>query len=176
MPHTLVLTLIGHDRAGLVEMVAQTLTDHGANWLDSRMSRLGGRFAGILMVEVEDAKSTGLRQSLLGLEARGLSVVVEDAGDAVVEGRRMKLSLLGQDRPGIVRQISEALASRRVNVEELSTGTRSAPMSGDLLFFAEASLLVPLELSAVELGRVLEGIAADLMVDLSLDEAPSPQS
>jgi glycine cleavage system regulatory protein len=170
MPHTLVLTLLGRDRAGLVELVAQTLTDHGANWLDSRMSRLGGRFAGILMVEVAQEQSISLTTALRALESHGLSVAVEDAGAAVQEGRRMKLSLLGQDRPGIVRQISEALAARRVNVEELATGTRSAPMSGDLLFHAEASLLVPPEVSAIELGRALESLAADLMVDLSLVE------
>ena len=49
---TLVLTLIGPDRAGLVEAVAAVVADHGGNWLESRMSRLAGQFAGILEVEV----------------------------------------------------------------------------------------------------------------------------
>ena len=51
MPN-LVLTLIGPDRPGLVEAVAQPIAANGGNWLESRMAHLGGKFAGILRVDV----------------------------------------------------------------------------------------------------------------------------
>ena len=52
MQRLLVMTVIGQDRPGLVESVAALVAENGGNWLESRMSRLGGHFAGILRVEV----------------------------------------------------------------------------------------------------------------------------
>jgi glycine cleavage system regulatory protein len=82
----------------------------------------------------------------------------------------MTLELVGQDRPGIVREISHALALHKVNIEELHTETRSAPMSGDLLFHARATIRVPPSCSTQQLRTALEKIASDLMIDLSLGE------
>ncbi len=45
----LVLTLIGPDRPGLVEAVAEPIAAHGGNWLESRMAHLAGQFAGIVL-------------------------------------------------------------------------------------------------------------------------------
>src|SRR5436189_3912325 len=76
MQRSLVMTVIGQDRPGLVESVADLVASHGGNWLESRMSRLGGQFAGILRVEVQADKEQGLVSELKALSARGLSVVV----------------------------------------------------------------------------------------------------
>jgi len=169
---SIVLTLIGPDRPGLVEAVSQAIAGHGANWLDSRMSRLAGKFAGILLIDVPGDSAEALVESLRGLEQRGLRVVVERSEVLPPpEGMvALDLSLVGHDRPGIVRDISRALAERGVNVEELSTGCSSAPMTGDILFHAKARLLVPGDVSTEELRRALEALANDLMVDVNLSE------
>ena len=73
----LVLTLIGPDRPGIVEAVAEPIAAHGGNWLESRMAHLGGQFAGILRVEVPDANAAALAEALRKLEQRGLRVTVE---------------------------------------------------------------------------------------------------
>jgi glycine cleavage system regulatory protein len=77
---------------------------------------------------------------------------------------------VGQDRPGIIRDLSRALAARRVNVEELLTSCSSAPMSGEVLFEAKADLRIPQDVSLDELRETLETIATELMVDLTLDD------
>src|SRR5882672_10048550 len=108
----LVLTLIGPDRPGLVEAVAGIVAEHGGNWLESRMTHLAGKFAGILRAELPPEKAEAALLALAGLEARGLKVVAETtarpagppAGDE--PARTMDLELLGLDRPGIVREIS----------------------------------------------------------------------
>jgi glycine cleavage system regulatory protein len=82
------------------------------------------------------------------------------------------MRLLGQDRPGIVRQISQALALLDVNVEELSTGCESAAMSGERLFRADALLRLPNGVSPVQLSKAVDSIAADLMIDVDLVEEP----
>jgi glycine cleavage system regulatory protein len=169
----LVATIIGRDRPGLVESVSGVVADHGGNWLESRMAQMAGQFAGILRIEVEDERRDALAAALVGLASGGLRVVVEPAAEEPEEApaaRSVKLEVLGADRKGIVRQITHAIAARDVNVVELETEIRSAPMSGEVLFWANARLEVPPGASLGELRRDLERIASDLMVDISVED------
>lgn len=168
----LVLTLIGPDRPGLVESLAKRVADHGGNWLESRMARLAGQFAGILRVEVPPDRVDALRAALAELESQGLRVVAESGASAADdELRAMELELLGQDHPGIVRKVSEVLLGHDVNIEELTTDSVSAPMAGGQLFRARARLNVPAGTDSERLRHDLETIADDLMVDLRLVQA-----
>ena len=165
----LILTVIGDDRPGLVGELAAAISAHQGNWLESSMSHLAGKFAGIVKVAVPAADAEPLRQALAALA--GLKVTCESsAGDAPAQGRRLKLSLIGHDRIGIVREVSQVLARHAVNVEELATHTSSAPMSAETLFHANAELLAGADLDARALTAELEQISNDLMVDITLDE------
>jgi len=178
MQRSLVMTVIGEDRPGLVESVANLVGEHGGNWLESRMSRLGGQFAGILRVEVPESNEARLTAALNALGTRGLAVVVHPDQPAP-ETRAPRLSVLdivGQDRPGIVRQISRALASFGINVEELQTECSSAAMTGETLFKARARVSLPEACDAAEVRRKLERIAEDLIVDVSFAELPASQA
>jgi glycine cleavage system regulatory protein len=165
----LVLTLIGLDRPGLVEAVAERVTSHGGNWLESRMAHLAGHFAGLLHVELPDDRLRGLEDALHELEVLGLRVVVHGGTTRAEEVRRtLRLEATGHDRPGIVRDISQVLVRHRVNIAELTTDRLSAPMAGGPLFVARARLEVPGDIDTDRLRRDLETIAHDLMVDLTL--------
>ncbi len=169
----LVLTLIGSDRPGLVEAVAQTVADRGGNWLESRMIHLAGSFAGILRVEVPPGQADALAHALEGLGASGLRVTATSAAraahlGAAGDGSVMNLELIGLDRPGLVREISQLLARHDVNVEELTTDRTSAPMSGEMLFRANARVKVPAHLDAAHLRASLERLATDLTVEIRL--------
>jgi glycine cleavage system regulatory protein len=168
------MTVIGSDRPGLVESVAALVAEHGGNWLESSMSRLGGQFAGILRVEVPSERERALVSALEALAAKGLRVVVHtDQPPPVSDAARLSLlEIVGHDRPGIVRQISHTLAAEGVNVEELQTERSSAAMSGEALFKARAKLSIPPSVNAAELRSKLEEIAADLIVDISFSEIP----
>jgi glycine cleavage system regulatory protein len=169
---SLVVTVIGKDRPGLVELVSAVVEDHGGDWVESRMSRLAGEFAGILRVSVPAARADALSEGLEGLRSEGLRVVVERGfEDAAEEGHVILLELIGSDRPGIVHKISEALAARGVNVDELNTECEGAPWSGGTLFKAMARLRAPRALDLDQLRESLEAIAGDLMVDISIGEA-----
>ena len=164
------MTLIGPDRTGLVESVSRAVAEHGGNWLESRMCRLGGEFAGILRIEVPADKKSPLLAALQQIS--GLNVVVQPDQPAVpaTPGRQTKLEIVGSDRPGIVRDITSALARSGVNVEEFSSELVSAPMSGESLFKAEARLQLPERCDLAALKKDLEKIAADLQVDVSFAE------
>jgi glycine cleavage system regulatory protein len=163
----LVMTLIGPDRTGLVEAVARSVADHGGNWLASRMCRLGGEFAGILRLELPAEKKTPLLGALQKIP--GLTVVVQPDPQlaAPPPARQTQLEIVGHDRPGIVREITGALARAGVNVEEFSSEVLSAPMSGETLFKAGARLQLPERCDVAMLKGDLEKIAADLLVDVS---------
>jgi glycine cleavage system regulatory protein len=171
----LVLTVIGKDRPGLVESIADVVARHGGNWLESRMCRLGGEFAGILRVHVEGEREPELRAELHKLQAQGLTVTACLARDQVStpDGRFLVLELVGQDRPGIVREISRVLARQGVNVEELETECSSAPMSGEMLFKASAKLHVPESCPVPALRQELERIGGNLLVDVTIQELHS---
>jgi len=172
MDSLLVITIVAQDRPGLVESIAAAVARHGGNWLESRMSRLGGQFAGILRAEVPAEQVENLRNEFRQLEKAGLHITVraDESAPATPAGRIAELALLGQDRPGIIRQISEAFARSQVNVEELETECTSAPMSGETLFNARARVQIPPSCDMAELRAELEKIATDLMVDVSLRE------
>ena len=171
---SLVLTLIGSDRPGLVEALASTVAEQGGNWLESRMAHLAGKFAGVLRVEVPDERADALSAALAQLEARGLKVQVERSADAPIPAsaarRFMLVELEGLDRPGLVREIALVLAERGVNIEELVTDRSTAPMSGELLFRSRAWVHVPPGVDASELRGRLERLAGDLMVQVTVGE------
>jgi glycine cleavage system regulatory protein len=168
----LTLTLIARDRPGLVGALSERVTAAGGNWLESRMARLAGQFAGILLVEVPEANADDLVAALRGLEAEGLHVTAERGlGAEPAQARHLlTLELVGHDRPGIVRDIARALAGRGVNIEELETEVVSGSFSGDALFKASARLRAPADVSLDELRGTLEGLANELMVDVDLEE------
>jgi len=173
----LVLTVIGSDRPGLVELVSRIIAGHGGNWLESRMSRLGGEFAGIIRVEIPAAAEPALARDLAALSAQGLIVVCRSSGTEPAAARRFAaLDLVGHDRPGIVRDISQALARAGANVEELTTSCESAAMSGEPLFKAAIKIGLPDGCDIAAIRRELEQIAANLLVDISLEplEAGAP--
>ena len=165
----LVLTVIGDDRPGLVGELSAAIAAHQGNWLESSMSHLAGKFAGIVKVAVPAAQAGALQAALSKFAA--LKVMAEAAGGkSAAAGRRLKLALVGHDRIGIVREVSQVLARHAVNVEKLETHTASTPMSAEILFHCEADLAAAPDVDTRALKAELEKLSDDLMVDISLGE------
>ncbi|MEM7233618.1 MAG: ACT domain-containing protein, partial [Planctomycetota bacterium] len=167
MNRSFVLTIIGPDRPGVVEALSSVVADHDGNWVESRMSRLAGQFAGILRVMLPATNADAFERSALALESQDLRVQLAsiDAEPESSPDRRVRLELTGQDRPGIVRQISAAVARHGVNVEELTTERGSAAMTGEEIFGVRAELRVPGSTSLDELRDELDRVASDLLVE-----------
>ena len=171
---TLVITAIGDDRAGLVDSLAGAIAEHGGNWDRSHMAELAGKFAGIVLVTVPDGNLDALTSALDAVEAAGaLTLTVEQAHAASTDdpSTRLVVTLTGQDHPGIVHDISHALATRRASISELETEVVPAPMGGHV-FRAVATVDAPTSESLGELQDALEAVASDLMVDIDVADAP----
>ncbi|NES10415.1 glycine cleavage system protein R [Pseudomonas laurentiana] len=165
----LVLTVIAADKAGQVERIAECIAEHNGNWLESRMARMAGQFAGILRVAVPAESYDELVEALQALASQGIRVLIAESGiEPSCTWKPIAMELVGNDRPGIVRDITRLLAELGINVERLNTDVRPAPMSSEPLFYAEALLALPLTLSLEQLQKHLEALADDLMVELTL--------
>ena len=171
MGTSLVVTVIGNDRPGIVERLSEVVLAAGANWEESRMARLAGKFAGILRISVASAHADALASALRALTSDGLTVVVESSAEGQAETfRTVRLELVGNDHPGIIRDISKVLAQHQVNIEELETSVSGAPMTGEQLFRAAVQLRLPAAVTTEWLRGRLEALAGELMVDVTLDE------
>lgn len=169
---TLVLTVIGDDRPGLVSALADVITAHGGNWERSHLAELAGKFAGIVVVTAPDASVPALTRALEPLE--GLLEVEVHAAAApahpAAPDREITIDLLGNDHPGIVREVSAVLARHRLNVDALTTDTREAPMAGGLLFEAHVVASMPPGLDHPALQADLEELARELFVEIRVTE------
>jgi len=168
----LVVSIVGDDRPGLVDAIASVVESHGGNWERSQMARLGGKFAGIAQVGVADGNAEALRDELSALGKDGaLQVSVDRTGAAPAPtGRRFVLHLVGTDRPGLLHSVSTALAEVRASIEELTSDTVDAPMSGGPLFQATATVALPESVGIETIRTKLEALADRLMVDIDLED------
>ncbi|HEY5979386.1 MAG TPA: ACT domain-containing protein [Microlunatus sp.] len=169
---TLVLTVVGDDRVGLVKALADIVSSNGGNWERSHLAELAGTFAGVVLVTVPDRQTDRLRAALAPLDGL-LDVSVRSAAadlDDVPGRRRVRLDLLGNDRPGIVAAVSGVLARHGLGVADLQTATREAPMAGGLLFEASAVITVD-SMDSLDAVRIaLEELATEILVDVSVVE------
>ena len=167
---SLILTLIGPDRPGLVRILAELVADRGGSWLESRMARLGGQFAGIALVSVPTAEIEALTAALDGLQEQGLRVTMQAGTAEAAKPTQtiLHLEVVGHDRPGIVRDFTQALWNCGVNIEELTTDVLSGSFSGEALFRAEARLRAPAPALdvALHVRSALEHLGNELMVDI----------
>ena len=170
MKRYLIVTLIADDKPGLIEDLAVVVSKNSGNWLESNMSHLAGKFAGIFRVSVDDSNA-----ELLAKELRAASTSFNlqiESGDADGDERLnsqtdlLNVNIVGNDRPGIVMEISQALAQMGVNVESFATVCEAAPMSGDVLFKLDAVLRNSRNLDSDKLKTNLELLADDLIIEI----------
>lgn len=173
MPHVAV-TAVGVDRPGIVAAVTGVLLRHGGNLEDTAMTRLGGHFAMVLVVEVaEDAAA--LEQVLAADTASlGLSVTVRSIGEETGDGdagAAWAVTVHGADKPGIVHRVTSLLADEGANIVDLSTRRFTTGAGSGYVVLLE--VLVPDAVDADGLARSLHALATELGVDIHLrpDEA-----
>ncbi|MBX2882477.1 MAG: glycine cleavage system protein R [Granulosicoccus sp.] len=173
----LAITIVGPDRAGLINQIASIVAQQKGNWLESHMANLAGQFAGIVQLDVATENVVSLTTALNSLAADDLKINIATASPAIDApntaslraGRTLTMELLGQDHPGIIRDITRTLSEQKISIEELETSTFSASMSGEAMFSAVATLSVPETVSNDQLDAALQVLSSSLMVDITLE-------
>ena len=171
MFNNLLLTVVSDDKPGIVEEIAKAVAEHEGNWLESRLAQLGGKFAGVVHISVPGDKDEGVRAALKALESKSIWINIDiysDASDASDSKSVATFHAVGPDRPGIVREITQAFTKHQINLAEIETSLSSMPYSGEPLFEAEGVLQLPSGLDMQDLQDALNAIADSLGMDISL--------
>jgi len=173
MATELIISVVAEDRPGIVDRVSRAVAELHGNWMESRMVRMAGRFAGIIRIECAEAERAALRTGLEALQSEGIRVIIDDEFDGTgddrssgIESRRVRLAVTANDRPGIVQEVSHCLASLGSNVVQFETDCHSGAMSGQPMFTARIDVDVPEEIDHTRLVTALHDLSHDLMVDL----------
>ena len=168
-----VLSVVGSDRPGLTRALAAAVLSAGGNWLESHLSRLGGLYVGSVLVELPAGGLEALRSAVQAVDAQGLEVRIAPADEAPEGGgEALNLDLVGQDRLGIVDQVTTILSDLAANIETFATWVDAEPHSGAPLFHMQARLRLPPDLPAARVQAALQDISAEIMVDISVTPAP----
>ena len=171
MDSSYIITFIGDDRPGLVEALSSTIENNRGNWHESRLSQLGGKFAGLVLVSLPEESGADLERDLKALSASGLSVRVTPTTAATpsTDGRSVTLNVIGPDRLGIVKEIAHALAERQINVVEMDSHVGSAAMSAEMIFKARIDAQIPQDTDMDDLHDTLDEIANHMTLEIDMD-------
>jgi len=166
-----VVAIVGTDRAGLTRGVSEAILAAGGNWLESHLTRLAGQYVGAVLVELAAGSETALRRALKMIDSDRLLVLVVPVTERPeVDCRFEQVEIVAQDRPGIVHEVTSALAALNVNIDELETRREGGAWSGDVLFKAKLRLGIPDGVEPERVQLALEDLSADLMVDFCVAE------
>lgn len=170
----MVLTAVGHDRPGLVQRIAALIHTEGGNLEDSRMAILGGEFALILLFSGAPSVIEAItsKHSVLG-EELGLTMSLRSTVSQRSRGDYLpyRLKVVGEDRPGIVVQVTEVLTHMQINVAALDSNVSHAAHSGTPMFQLQARLEVPSRTAFASLRGGLTRLCDQENLDFTLESA-----
>lgn len=171
----IIVGFVVEDRPGIIQKLSEVVTGNGGNWLESSMTTLGGYFSGSVLVALPTDKIMSLTDALEALEEFSITIREPIDQDDDEDRHLMQINVLGPDRPGVVREVTNELAARSINILEMETRVRPAPMTGEPLFEADACIDVPEATDLDELTRQLNAIGDELGVDVLIEDLSQPE-
>ena len=169
-----IISFIGEDRPGFVHEITDVVNKQNGNWLESRMTRLGGKFAGLARVSAAESDAENLEENILSLAKDRFSLIIRASEpEADLDFKNFTIDILGNDRPGILNEITRALAEHHINLVEVTSTVSPAPMTGVALFSCAATIEVDPTQSMSTIDEQLSNIADELGVDILLEQVDS---
>ena len=172
MQKNLVVTLMGQDHIGIVDHVTDIIVKYHGNIKESKMARLGGEFAMLLLISIDPEKLEILESAISNLQDEGYQLFYKETSPKKAEKFKgwvpYEVIVTGADHEGIVNQVTHQIAKQGINIESIDTQTSSAPMSGTRLFSMNAIVLVPPKKSFHEWANKLDEVADELNVTIDL--------
>jgi glycine cleavage system transcriptional repressor len=171
MQTNFILTLTGPDRIGIVEEMTRLLLDRGGNVETSRMARLGGEFAVLMLVSLPEGRAVDLDKGLESLAGQGYKVTTTPAQRTYAEAHRgwlpYQIEVHGADHEGIIHEVARYLSGRGISIESMDSESAPAPTSGAPLFSMTARVVVPPGLSGQDWEAGLDEIGNRLNLEIT---------
>lgn len=169
MQQQYVITFAGADRTGLVEALADMVTAHGGDWQQSELTRLGGAFAGAILVNVSTQGVADLNRAIESEQANDLVVSLTPVEASPMLEPNLYLTLTGPNRPGIVYEVTHELSDSDINILHFSSSVENAAWSGGELFIAELATRAPESLDIAELRDRLDHLENKMTLEIDIE-------
>ncbi len=168
MKQQIIFTVVTSDKPGIVETISNIIKKKGGNWLDSRMSQLAGEFAGIVHVEIDSDNAFELEKELLTLKELDITINIRHSANQKKDHNYElhQIEFIGNDRAGIVAEVSKLFSEKNINILEFDTQITEASMAGGFLFRADAVIGVNKGTKLDELKDNLHDLADELTLDI----------
>ena len=161
-----IFTIIGKDKPGLVDAVAKQVYEFGGNWQGSSFAHMAGQFAGFVEVLVPAEKHQALITALNNLD--GLQVHSQSVEESMQNDTdELTIDVMGNDRPGIVQELTNVLNRFSLNIIYFNSTCESAPNWGSEMFKARVRVAIPASVEQDDVKEALEAVANDLVVDIT---------
>ena len=163
----IIFTLVGRDKPGLISNLAKTVYDMGGNWLGSNFSHMAGHFAGFVQIDLPLEKHSSLVELFSthpDLKIHLLPGITEHPAVQKI----VQLDITGNDRSGIVQELTHILSQFNLNIIKFDSSLESAPNWGSALFKVKTTINVAVDFDLETLQESLENVANDLMIDLEI--------
>ena len=169
MQQQYVITFAGADRTGLVEALADMVTAHGGDWQQSELTRLGGAFAGAILVTLSAQGVADLNRAIESEQANDLVVSLTPVEASPMLEPNLYLTLTGPNRPGIVYEVTHELSNSDINILHFSSSVENAAWSGGELFIAELATRAPESLDIAELRDRLDHLENKMTLEIDIE-------
>ena len=161
----LILTVMADDKPGIVEGLSDVIAQHQANWLDSRLAHMAGKFAGIIKVSTSQGQVEALTQALQQLHSRGIIVECAIGNEQTNQEQVFAVEITGHDRQGIVKEVTACLANLQVNILDFHSSCYAAAMSSEMMFTAKLHIQLANNSNSEQLEAALEALSSELVID-----------
>lgn len=162
---SLVISIMGKDKPGLVDSLAKCVYKHQGNWQGSSFAHMAGMFTGFVEVHVSDDEKQNLINALDGISDLSVQSVAV-TGETDSNTTTLTVNVMGNDKAGIVQELTSVLHQFNLNILTFASHCESAPNWGSLIFKAKAEIGVPEDFDDGALQEALEALANDLVVDI----------
>jgi len=164
---SILISVLGDDKPGLLDSLSEIIVSNDGDWIESNMSTVEAKFAGILRVNVPPKNAKKLIKELTSSKL-GLQIACEETAHVTFSDfKSYNIQLIGQNHVGIINKLSHVLTYElKANVEGIKTEIIDASMSGEQLFKAQITLHLPKSVDERLIKDKLELIADEMMVEI----------
>lgn len=165
---SLVITIMGKDKPGLVDALAKCIYKHQGNWQGSSFAHMAGLFTGFVEVHVAENQQSELIEALNDITDLSVQSVVA-ASEHTSFDTTLSVNIMGNDKTGIVQELTSVLNQFNLNILSFNSTCESAPNWGSLMFKADVVIAVPQSFDDGALQDALEALANDLVVEIKAE-------
>tara|TARA_A100001011_G_scaffold103101_2_gene108859 strand:- start:12990 stop:13505 length:516 start_codon:yes stop_codon:yes gene_type:complete len=171
MRSKLIISANGPDRKGIVSEISSIININDGNIETSKMIRLETEFALLVLIDINNNKIEILRDKLNQIKSLSFNFIETESDTNNQFINKYHLYINGADNEGIVHSFSKFLSETDINIDEISTKIKNAPMSATPLFMMDVIIGSKSKIDIKNVSKNLNEIAGKLGVDVSIKSA-----